>query len=96
MAAIKTCIESEGITQREVPERFNVARPRISEIHQGKIKLFSADMLFNMLARVVSWNEHGMGSGRTMYIGELSHSSTRGPLRCALCDLTPYVFYPSI
>ena len=52
MAAIKTCIESEGITQREATERFNVAQPRISEIYQEKIELFSADKLINMLARV--------------------------------------------
>ena len=52
MAAIKTYIESEGITQREAAERFNVAQPRISEIYQGKIELFSADKLINMLARV--------------------------------------------
>ena len=52
MAAIKAYIESEGITQREAAERFNVAQPRISEIYQGKIELFSADKLINMLARV--------------------------------------------
>ena len=52
MAAIKTYIESEGITQREAAERFNVAQPRISEIYQGKIELFSAEKLINMLARV--------------------------------------------
>ena len=52
ITATKTCIESEGITQREVAERFNVAQPRISDIYQGKIELFSADKLINMLARV--------------------------------------------
>ena len=52
MTAIKTYIESEGITQREAAERFNVAQPRISEIYQGKIELFSADKLINMLAQV--------------------------------------------
>ena len=52
MAAIKTCIEFEGIKQREAAERFNVAQPWISEIYQGKIELFSADKLINMLARV--------------------------------------------
>ncbi len=52
MAAIKAYIESEGITQREAAERFNVAQPRISEIYRGKIELFSADKLINMLARV--------------------------------------------
>ena len=50
--ATKTCIDSEGITQREAAERINVAQPRISDIYQGKIELFSADKLINMLARV--------------------------------------------
>jgi predicted XRE-type DNA-binding protein len=52
MAAIKSYIESEGITQAEAAERFAVAQPRISEIYQGKIDLFSIDKLINMLARV--------------------------------------------
>ena len=53
MAAIKAYIESEGITPNaRQAERFNVAQPRISEIYQGKIELFSADKLINMLARV--------------------------------------------
>ena len=52
MATIKTCIKSEGITQREATQRLNVAQPRIGEIYQGKIDLFSADKLINMLARV--------------------------------------------
>ena len=70
ITAIKTCIESEGITQREVAERFNVAQPRISEIYQGKIELFSADKLINMLARVgrhvdISINARQLKWGRT-------------------------------
>jgi len=36
MKAIKTYIESEGITQRETAECFNAAQPRISELYQGK------------------------------------------------------------
>lgn len=52
MAAIKTYIDSEDITQSEAAERFKVAQPRISEIYQGKIELFSVDKLVNMLARV--------------------------------------------
>ena len=52
MAAIKAYIESEDITQDEAAERFGVAQPRISEIYQGKIELFSVDKLINMLARV--------------------------------------------
>jgi predicted XRE-type DNA-binding protein len=52
MAAIKKYIDSEGISQAEAAERFGVAQPRISEIYQGKIDLFSVDKLINMLARV--------------------------------------------
>ena len=52
MAAIKAYIESEGITQAEAAERFEVAQPRVSEIYQGKIELFSVDKLINMLSRV--------------------------------------------
>ena len=32
----KNCIGSEGLTQREAAERFNVAQPRISDIYQGR------------------------------------------------------------
>ena len=39
MAAIQTCIEYEGITQREAAARFNVTQPGISDIYQGKIEL---------------------------------------------------------
>ncbi len=52
MAAVKSYIEMEGITQTEAAVRFKVAQPRISEIYQGKVELFSVDKLINMLARV--------------------------------------------
>ena len=52
MAAIKAYIKSEDITQGEAAKSFDVAQPRISEIYQGKIDLFSVDKLINMLARV--------------------------------------------
>ncbi len=51
MAAIKSYIESEQITQAEAARRLGVVQPRISEIYQGKIELFSVDKLINMLAR---------------------------------------------
>ena len=38
--------------QQEAAERFNVAQPRIGDIYQGRIELFSADKLIDMLARV--------------------------------------------
>ena len=41
MAAIKAYIESEGITQREAAERFNVAQPRPSaKFTRGKSSYF--------------------------------------------------------
>jgi predicted XRE-type DNA-binding protein len=52
MAAIKTYIKAEDITQAEAAKRFKVAQPRVSEIYQGKVELFSVDKLINMLARV--------------------------------------------
>jgi len=52
MAAVKAYIESEGITQKEAAKRFKISQPRVSEIYQGKIELFSVDKLINMLARV--------------------------------------------
>ena len=39
MEATKTRIESEGSTQREAAERFNVAQPRISEIRTNRMGL---------------------------------------------------------
>jgi predicted XRE-type DNA-binding protein len=52
MAEIKSYIESGKLTQAEAAKRFGVAQPRISEIYQGKVELFSVDKLINMLARV--------------------------------------------
>ena len=52
MAAIKSYIKTEGVTQTEAAKRFDVAQSRISEIYQGKIELFSVDKLINMLSRV--------------------------------------------
>jgi predicted XRE-type DNA-binding protein len=52
IAAIKLYINEKNITQAEAAERFNVAQPRMSEIYQGKIELFSVDKLIIMLAQV--------------------------------------------
>ncbi len=50
--AIKAYIKEKGWTQVQAAESFGVAQPRISEIFQGKIDLFSVDKLINMLSRV--------------------------------------------
>lgn len=52
IAAIKHYINEQGITQVEAAKRFDVAQPRMSEIYQGKIELFSVDKLINILAQV--------------------------------------------
>lgn len=39
-----------GFERVEAAERFGVAQPRISEIYQGKIELFTIDKLLNMLS----------------------------------------------
>ena len=52
IAAIKHYINDRGLTQAQAAECFDVAQPRMSEIYQGKIELFSIDKLINMLAQV--------------------------------------------
>lgn len=44
-------IQKEKLTQQEAAQRLKVTQPRISNLMQGKIDLFSADMLLNMLER---------------------------------------------
>ena len=51
MLAIKTLIKEKDWTQQEAARQFGVSQPRISEICQGKIELFSVDKLISMLAR---------------------------------------------
>ena len=52
MIAIKSYIKTRGWTQQEAARHFGVAQPRISEIFQGKIGLFTVDKLIKMLAHV--------------------------------------------
>lgn len=52
MIAIKKLIKEKGWTQQEAARQFGVSQPRISEISQGKIELFTVDKLINMLAHV--------------------------------------------
>ena len=50
MAEIEKYIKQEGITQAQAARRFGVTQPRVSDLIRGKITLFTADMLINMLA----------------------------------------------
>lgn len=50
MMSLKSYIKAQGWTQQEAARHFGVAQPRISEIFQGKIGLFTVDKLIKMLA----------------------------------------------
>ena len=52
MIAIKKLINEKRWTQQEAARHFSVSQPRISEICQGKIELFTVDKLINMLSHV--------------------------------------------
>ena len=52
MIAIRALIGEKGWSQTEAARHFGVAQPRISEICQAKIELFTVDKLINMLAHV--------------------------------------------
>ena len=49
MAELVAYIERTGLPQTEIAGRFGVTQPRISDLVQGKIDLFSIDTLANML-----------------------------------------------
>jgi len=51
MSLLVKYIQHECFTQKEAAERLNVTQPRISNLMRGKIDLFSADMLLEMLER---------------------------------------------
>lgn len=50
MATINQYINDHELTQADAAKLFNEKQPRISEIKQGKIELFTVDKLINMLA----------------------------------------------
>ena len=52
MQSIKQTVSKKNWTQSEAAEKFGVSQPRISEIFQGKVDLFTVDKLINMLPRV--------------------------------------------
>ena len=49
MAELTAYIKSTGLTQAQAARSFGVTQPRISDLTQGKIDLFSIDTLVNML-----------------------------------------------
>jgi predicted XRE-type DNA-binding protein len=52
MLAIKDHIKASNWTQKEAAEHLGVKQPRISELFNGKIDLFSIDQLVNFLSRL--------------------------------------------
>ena len=48
---LRRLIEARGLNQSEAAKLFGVTQPRVSDLVQGKIGLFSIDALIDMLAR---------------------------------------------
>ena len=42
---------ARGLKQAEVAERLGVTQPRVSDLMRGRIDLFNAEMLIDMLSR---------------------------------------------
>ncbi len=52
MQRIRDYITQQNLTQAQAAQQFGVPQPRISEIVQGKVELFTIDKLINLLAQV--------------------------------------------
>ena len=48
---LRRLIEARGLNQSDAAKLFGVTQPRVSDLVQGKISLFSIDALIDMLAR---------------------------------------------
>jgi predicted XRE-type DNA-binding protein len=51
MTMLMRYIQHEGLTQKKAAQRLGVSQPRVSNLVQGKIDLFSAGMLLDMMER---------------------------------------------
>jgi len=51
MTILRKYILSRGWSQKEVAKKFNVTQPRISNLMQGKIYLFSVGILIELLEK---------------------------------------------
>ncbi len=51
MISLSKLIEDRGLTQAQAAKLLGVTQPRISDLMRGKIQLFSADSLIEMLGR---------------------------------------------
>ena len=52
MIQVQKLIGARRLKQREVAELLRVSQPRVSDLLQGRIDLFSTDALIDMLARL--------------------------------------------
>ena len=52
MIQVQKLIAAQRLKQREAAEILRVSQPRVSDLLQGRIDLFSTDALIDMLARL--------------------------------------------
>ena len=52
MAKLQAVITARGLKQAEAAGLFGVTQPRISDLMRGRIDLFNAEMLIDMLSKV--------------------------------------------
>lgn len=52
MARLQEVITMRGLKQAEVAELLGVTQPRVSDLMRGRIDLFNAEMLIDMLSRL--------------------------------------------
>ncbi len=64
MALLRELIAARNLTQAQAADLFGVSQPRISNLVQGKIELFSIDTLVGMIERA-GFRVVARGSRRT-------------------------------
>ncbi len=52
MLKIEKLLKARGLTQAEAARIMGVSQPRVSDLLRGKVALFSADSLIDMLGRL--------------------------------------------
>jgi predicted XRE-type DNA-binding protein len=52
LIALQGAISKSGMTQAKAAKALGVTQPRVSDVMRGRIDLFSADTLIDMLARI--------------------------------------------
>jgi predicted XRE-type DNA-binding protein len=52
MLKLQSLITARGLKQAEVAELLGVTQPRVSDLMRGRIDLFNAEMLIDLLSRL--------------------------------------------